>query len=90
MPSTVFDSDIFRDAFGSAAMRAIFCDASTIARYVEVEVALAAAEAGVGVIPKDAAAAIKRLVASRPMRARRPSPRRIRAPVPPFDQHEPS
>jgi len=61
MPSTVFDSDIFRDAFGSAAMRAIFCDASTIARYVEVEVALAAAEAGVGVIPKDAAAAIKRL-----------------------------
>jgi 3-carboxy-cis,cis-muconate cycloisomerase len=61
MPSTVFDSDIFRDAFGSAAMRAIFCDEATIARYVEVEVALAAAEAGVGVIPKDAAATIKRL-----------------------------
>ena len=61
MPSTVFDSDIFRDAFGSAAMRAIFSDAATIARYVEVEVALAAAEAGVGVIPRDAAAAIERL-----------------------------
>ena len=61
MPSTVFDSDIFRDAFGSAAMRAIFCDEATIARYVEVEVALAAAEAGVGVIPRDAAAAIERL-----------------------------
>ena len=42
-------------------MRAIFCDAATIARYVEVEVALAAAEASVGVIPKDAAATIKRL-----------------------------
>ena len=61
MPSTVFDSDIFRDAFGSAAMRAIFSDEATIARYVEVEVALAAAEASVGVIPKDAAAAIERL-----------------------------
>ena len=61
MPSTVFDSDIFRDAFGSPAMRAIFSDEATIARYVEVEVALAAAEASVGVIPKEAAAAIKRL-----------------------------
>ena len=61
MPSTVFDSDIFRDAFGSEAMRAIFSDRSAIARYVEVEVALAAAEAKVGVIPKEAAAAIKRL-----------------------------
>ena len=61
MPSTVFDSDIFRDAFGSQAMRAIFSDRATIARYVEVEVALAAAEAKVGVIPKQAAAAIARL-----------------------------
>jgi 3-carboxy-cis,cis-muconate cycloisomerase len=42
-------------------MRAVFCDKATIARYVDVEVALAAAEASVGVIPKDAAAAIKRL-----------------------------
>ena len=42
-------------------MRAVFCDEAMIARYVEVEVALAAAEASVGVIPKDAAAAIKRL-----------------------------
>ena len=61
MPSTVFDSDIFRDAFGSAAMRAIFSDRSAVARYVEVEVALAAAEASVGVIPTEAAAAIERL-----------------------------
>jgi 3-carboxy-cis,cis-muconate cycloisomerase len=55
MPSTVFDSAIFRDAFGSAAMREVFSDAATVARYVEVEVALAAAEARVGVIPKAAA-----------------------------------
>jgi 3-carboxy-cis,cis-muconate cycloisomerase len=61
MPSTVFDSAVFRDAFGAPAMRAIFCDAAMIGRYVEVEVALAAAEASVGVIPKDAARTIKRL-----------------------------
>src|SRR2546423_5090149 len=61
MPSTVFDSGIFRDAFGAPAMRAVFCDEAMIARYVEVEVALAAAEGNVGVIPEDAAQAIKRL-----------------------------
>ena len=60
MPSTVFDSGIFRDAFGSAAMRAVFADESVVAKYVEVEVALAAAEGKVGVIPQDAAEAIKR------------------------------
>ena len=61
MASTVFDSDIFRDAFGAPAMREVFSDASAIGRYVEVEVALAAAEGRVGVIPKDAAEAIGRL-----------------------------
>ena len=61
MPSTVFDSDIFRDAFGAPAMRAIFADAALVARYVEVEVALAAAEAKAGVIPIEAAETIKRL-----------------------------
>ena len=61
MPSTVYDSGIFRDAFGAPAMRAIFADEALIGRYVEVEVALATAEARAGVIPKDAAAAIKRL-----------------------------
>jgi len=59
MPSTVFDSAIFRDAFGAPAMRAIFADEAVVARYVDVEVALAAAEARVGVIPKEAADAIK-------------------------------
>jgi 3-carboxy-cis,cis-muconate cycloisomerase len=58
MPSTVFDSDIYRDAFGSEGMRGIFSDAATVARYVEVEVALAKAQGKVGVIPADAAAAI--------------------------------
>jgi len=61
MPSTVFDSAIFRDALGAPAMRSIFADEALVARYVEVEVALASAEGQAGVIPKDAADAIKRL-----------------------------
>jgi 3-carboxy-cis,cis-muconate cycloisomerase len=55
MPSTVFDSAIYRDFFGTPAMRAIWNDEALVARYVEVEVALAQAEARVGVIPADAA-----------------------------------
>jgi 3-carboxy-cis,cis-muconate cycloisomerase len=55
MPSTVFDSAIYRDFFGTPAMRAIWSDEALVARYVEVEVALAQAEARVGVIPADAA-----------------------------------
>src|SRR5262245_25847384 len=55
MPSTVFDSAIYRDAFGSPAMREVFSDTAAVARYVEVEVALAAVEGRLGVIPKDAA-----------------------------------
>jgi 3-carboxy-cis,cis-muconate cycloisomerase len=60
MPSTVFDSDIFRDAFGTEPMRAVFSDAARVARYVEVEAALATVEGRLGVIPREAAAAIKR------------------------------
>jgi len=56
--TTVLDSILFRDAFGTAAMRDVFADRALIARYVEVEVALARAEARVGVIPQDAADAI--------------------------------
>ena len=60
MPATVFDSAIFRDVFGTPPMRAIFADEALVARYVAVEVALATAEANAGVIPKEAAEAIKR------------------------------
>jgi len=58
MSSTVFDSGIFRDMFGTPAMRAIFGDAGLVRCYVEVEVALAKAEASVGLIPQDAATEI--------------------------------
>ncbi|MGD9952541.1 MAG: 3-carboxy-cis,cis-muconate cycloisomerase [Burkholderiales bacterium] len=54
MASTVLDSALFRDAFGTPAMRAIFDDAALLARYTEVEVALARAQGKLGVIPAQA------------------------------------
>lgn len=58
--STVLDSILFRDAFGTPAMREVFSDHRLIARYIEVEVALARAEARCGVIPAEAAEVIAR------------------------------
>lgn len=56
--TTVLDSFLFRDAFGTAAMREVFSDFSSLSRYAEVEIALAKAEARCGVIPTEAAEAI--------------------------------
>lgn len=53
--TTVLDSMLFRDAFGTPAMREVFSDVALVGRYAEVEVALAKAEARCGVIPQDAA-----------------------------------
>jgi 3-carboxy-cis,cis-muconate cycloisomerase len=58
MASTVFDSALFRDMFGTAEMRAVFSDEALVGRYLEAEAALARAQARAGVVPKDAAAAI--------------------------------
>ncbi|QTF06604.1 adenylosuccinate lyase family protein [Brenneria izadpanahii] len=55
MASNVLDSILFRDSFGTPEMRAIFDDHELIRKYVEVEIALAKAQARCGVIP-DAAA----------------------------------
>jgi len=61
MSSTVFDSVLFRDMFGTAEMRGVFSDRALIERYIEVEVALARAEARCGVIPAQAAQQIAEL-----------------------------
>lgn len=58
MASTVFDSLLFKDVFGSADMRAVFDDDALLAAYVRVEVALAVAQGRTGVIPQAAADAI--------------------------------
>ncbi len=55
MGSTVFDSVLYRDMFGTAEMRAVFSDAGFLARCLEVEAALARAQAALGVIPAEAA-----------------------------------
>ena len=55
MGSTVFDSVLYRDMFGTAEMRAVFSDAGFLARCLEVEAALARAQAALGMIPAAAA-----------------------------------
>ena len=55
MPTTVLDSVLFRDSFGTPRMREVFEDRALVSRYVEAEVALARAEARCGVIPPEAA-----------------------------------
>jgi 3-carboxy-cis,cis-muconate cycloisomerase len=52
--TTVLDSILFRDAFGTPRMREVFSDLALVSRYAEVEVALARAEARCGVIPQEA------------------------------------
>ena len=61
MATTVFDSALFRDMFGTEAMRAIFDDRAYITACIDAETALARAQASVGVIPADAAAQITAL-----------------------------
>jgi len=56
--SSVFDSLIYRDMFETKAMRAVFSDRQRVAFWLEAEVALAAAEGALGVIPAAAATAI--------------------------------
>ena len=61
MPSTILDSDIFKDIFGTPEMRAVFSDDNLLQCYVAAEVALAVAQGRAGVIPREAAEAIARL-----------------------------
>ncbi|WP_432240901.1 class-II fumarase/aspartase family protein [Herbaspirillum robiniae] len=54
MATTVFDSSLFRDMFGTEAMRAVFDDRAYITACIDAETALARAQAKVGVIPLEA------------------------------------
>lgn len=55
MSSTVFDSLLFRDMFGTPAMREIFSDTAYVQRIIDTETALARSQAKVGIIPAGAA-----------------------------------
>ena len=58
MPSVVIDSKLWGDMFGTTRMRALFTDEAMVQRYLDVEAALARAQAGIGIVPAAAAEAI--------------------------------
>lgn len=60
MPAHIIDSAIFREQYGTPDMRAVFEERALIQRWMDIEVALARAEAELGVIPQSAADAIGR------------------------------
>ncbi len=53
------DSALYRDLFGTAEMRAVWSDLGTVQRWLDVEAALARAEAAVGLIPPEVVPAIE-------------------------------
>ncbi|KAI8078782.1 3-carboxy-cis,cis-muconate cyclo-isomerase [Halteromyces radiatus] len=58
--STVIDSHIFKDIFGTSAMRGIWSDETRTNYYLEWEVALAKVQSELGIIPVEAYEEIKR------------------------------
>src|SRR5260370_28733845 len=60
----VLSSTLFGDMFGTAAMRAVFAELAFLVRCAEVEAALARAQARIGIVPSEAAAAISAAVAA--------------------------
>ena len=58
--ATMIDSPLFGDLFGTEEMRKIFSDETTIQKWLEVEAALARAEAKLGIIPQPHADEITR------------------------------
>jgi len=60
MPSHLIDYQLFGDQFSTAEMRAVFDERAMLQRWLDVEAALAAAQAELGLIPAKAAEAIGR------------------------------
>ncbi len=54
MPATALDSLIFRDIFSTPEMRQVFSDEARTGYYLEIEAALARAQAKLGIIPENA------------------------------------
>jgi 3-carboxy-cis,cis-muconate cycloisomerase len=52
MSSSIIDSNYYRDMFGSPLMREIFSDDARLQGWIDTEVALAKAQAELGIIPK--------------------------------------
>jgi 3-carboxy-cis,cis-muconate cycloisomerase len=60
MTATALDSAIFRDIFSTPQMREVFSDEARTGYYLELEAALARAQARLGIIPQEAAREIER------------------------------
>ena len=60
MTATALDSVIFRDIFSTPEMRQVFSDEGRTAYYLDIEAALARAQARLGIIPEAAAREIDR------------------------------
>ncbi len=60
MPSHITDSTFLKDLYGTDEMRAVFDDRALLQKWLDVEVALAQAEAEIGIIPQAAADEITR------------------------------
>ena len=58
MHSTLIDNRFLGSLFSTEAMRAVFADTATLARYTDTEIALATAQGQLGLIPAEAAHAI--------------------------------
>ncbi|HEV8678749.1 MAG TPA: lyase family protein, partial [Stellaceae bacterium] len=60
----ILQSALFGDMFGTAAMRGVFGEGVFLARCAEVEAALARAQARLGIVPDESAAAISEAAAA--------------------------
>src|ERR1700751_4067072 len=60
MTATALGSAIFRDIFSTPQMRQVFSDEARTGYYLEIEAALARAQARLGIIPQEAAREIER------------------------------
>ncbi|WP_165839986.1 class-II fumarase/aspartase family protein [Motiliproteus coralliicola] len=54
----MFESSVYRDLFGTPAMRTVFSDRAMVQKWLDVEVALAKSQAELGMIPASSAQAI--------------------------------
>ncbi|RZK38529.1 MAG: adenylosuccinate lyase family protein [Pedobacter sp.] len=52
MPSSIIDSNYYRDMFGTAQMREVFSDEARLQAWIDTEIALAKAQVELGIIPE--------------------------------------
>lgn len=71
MPLSLVDSPLFGASFVDARLREVFCAQALVRRCIDVEVALAAAQARLGIIPAAAAAGIAQAAACQVLDAER-------------------